>query len=312
MPSSSSTSRGRLLHALLLAAVVLPLVFRLGSARAAPTELSFSEYIEGTSNNKALEIFNGTGAPIDLAANGYDVQMCFNGNPVCSLTIPLVGTVASGDVFRQPHDRRRRPSSGGENHDACERRDRGRPRHERHCDVQRARDRDRIVVHDLLHDSGQHTAAVSGGPTTLTLDPDSDFADGEACTVSIASTQVASHTSPLVGRVVSGLAGVVTARLGNGFYLQHPTPIVVEDAASGSVETSGIFDPAEDGIDFYESVEAMCMQVNDALVVGPRSQFGEIPVVGDAAADAGVDRLGIMSRHAVRATWRTRSRGSPG
>ena len=66
MPSSSSTSRGRLLPALLLAAVVLPLVFALGSARAPPTELFFSEYIEGTSNNKALEIFNGTGAPIDL------------------------------------------------------------------------------------------------------------------------------------------------------------------------------------------------------------------------------------------------------
>ena len=29
---------------------------------AAPTELFISEYIEGTSNNKAIEIFNGTGA----------------------------------------------------------------------------------------------------------------------------------------------------------------------------------------------------------------------------------------------------------
>ena len=29
---------------------------------AAPTELFFSEYIEGSSNNKALEIYNGTGA----------------------------------------------------------------------------------------------------------------------------------------------------------------------------------------------------------------------------------------------------------
>lgn len=39
--------------------------------RAAVTELFFSEYIEGTSNNKALEIFNGTGAPINLTAGGY-------------------------------------------------------------------------------------------------------------------------------------------------------------------------------------------------------------------------------------------------
>ena len=40
-------------------------------AQAAPTELFFSEYIEGTSFNKALEIFNGTGSAVDLAAGGY-------------------------------------------------------------------------------------------------------------------------------------------------------------------------------------------------------------------------------------------------
>ncbi|HYP25593.1 MAG TPA: Ig-like domain-containing protein [Blastocatellia bacterium] len=67
--------------------------------RAATAELFFSEYIEGSSNNKALEIYNGTGAPINLGANGYNVQMFFNGNPVSTLTINLTGTVADGDVF---------------------------------------------------------------------------------------------------------------------------------------------------------------------------------------------------------------------
>ena len=81
--------------ALLLAALVaVP-----GTARATPTELFFSEYIEGSSNNKALEIFNGTGAPVNLATGGYNVQMFFNGNPVSTLTINLTGTVASGDVY---------------------------------------------------------------------------------------------------------------------------------------------------------------------------------------------------------------------
>ena len=69
------------------------------SALAAPTELFFSEYIEGSSNNKALEIYNGTGAAIDLAANGYNIQMHFNGNPVATLTINLTGSVANGDVY---------------------------------------------------------------------------------------------------------------------------------------------------------------------------------------------------------------------
>jgi hypothetical protein len=70
-----------------------------GTALAAPTELFISEYIEGSSNNKAIELFNGTGAPVDLVAGGYNVQMFFNGNPVSTLTINLTGTVANGDVY---------------------------------------------------------------------------------------------------------------------------------------------------------------------------------------------------------------------
>jgi hypothetical protein len=53
----------------------------LARAVAEPTELFFSEYIEGSSNNKALEIFNGTGADVDLLAGGYNIQMYFNGIP---------------------------------------------------------------------------------------------------------------------------------------------------------------------------------------------------------------------------------------
>jgi hypothetical protein len=71
---------------------------------AAPTELFFSEVIEGSSNNKALEIYNGTGATIDLAAGGYNVQVFFNGNPAAGLTINLTGTaLTSGDVYVVAH-----------------------------------------------------------------------------------------------------------------------------------------------------------------------------------------------------------------
>ena len=79
--------------------MLVPLALLVPSAGAAPTELFFSEYIEGSSNNKALEISNGTGSAVDLAAGAYNVQMFFNGNPVAGLTINLTGTVASGDVF---------------------------------------------------------------------------------------------------------------------------------------------------------------------------------------------------------------------
>jgi len=85
-----------------LVLAVLVLAYALAGASgalAAPSDLFFSEYVEGTSNNKALEIYNGTGATIDLAAGGYNVQMYFNGSATAGLTVDLTGTVATGDVF---------------------------------------------------------------------------------------------------------------------------------------------------------------------------------------------------------------------
>ncbi len=68
-------------------------------ATAATSDLLISEYVEGSSNNKAIEIYNGTGAAIDLAAGGYSIEMYFNGNVSAGLTVNLAGTVADGDVF---------------------------------------------------------------------------------------------------------------------------------------------------------------------------------------------------------------------
>ena len=62
-------------------------------------KLFFSEYVEGSSNNKALEIYNPSPDPVDLAAQGYVVQMYFNGSASAGLTIALSGTVAPGGVF---------------------------------------------------------------------------------------------------------------------------------------------------------------------------------------------------------------------
>ncbi len=77
----------------------LPVTATTRVAAAASTELFFSEYVEGSSNNKALEIFNDTGATINLATSGYSVQMFFNGSPTAGLTVNLTGTVADGDVY---------------------------------------------------------------------------------------------------------------------------------------------------------------------------------------------------------------------
>jgi uncharacterized protein len=86
----------------LVMAVTLAMISQAALA-AVPTELFFSEYIEGSSNNKALEIYNGTGAAIDLAAGGYNIQMYFNGSASAGLTLNLTGSVANGEVFVVAH-----------------------------------------------------------------------------------------------------------------------------------------------------------------------------------------------------------------
>jgi len=73
------------------------------AAVAAPTDLFISEYVEGSSNNKAIEIFNGTGAAVDLAAGGYVLQVYFNGATTASFALSLTGTVAAGGVHVVAH-----------------------------------------------------------------------------------------------------------------------------------------------------------------------------------------------------------------
>ncbi len=247
--------------------------------------------------------------------------------------------------------------------------------------------------------SGAHTAAVSGGPTILTLDPTVDLGGDEACTVTVVAARVsdqdlddppdtmaadyvfsfttiaaptpihdiqgAGHRSPLSGTLVKNVPGVVTAKRTNGFYMQDPnadadpatsegifvftssaptvsagdavsvrgtvqefrpggaasanltvteltgvsvtkyssgnalpaaivigtdrtppTEVIEDDAASGDVETSGTFDPATDGIDFWESLEAMLVSIPDPLITGPSNSFNEISVLANNGAGA--------------------------
>ena len=62
------------------------------------SQLFFSEYIEGSSNNKALEIYNGTGVPVNLA--NFTIRRYTNGSATASLpALALSGTLADGDVF---------------------------------------------------------------------------------------------------------------------------------------------------------------------------------------------------------------------
>ncbi|MCA9968904.1 MAG: ExeM/NucH family extracellular endonuclease [Anaerolineales bacterium] len=83
----------------LLAALMLPLLSGPPRAQAAASSLFFSEYVEGSSVNKAVEIYNGTGTAVDLAAEGYKIEMYFNGSTSAGTTVALTGTLADGDVY---------------------------------------------------------------------------------------------------------------------------------------------------------------------------------------------------------------------
>lgn len=61
--------------------------------------LVVSEYLEGSLSNQALEIFNGTGKTVDLAAEQYSVQFFFNGSKTAGRTLSLTGTLADGEAF---------------------------------------------------------------------------------------------------------------------------------------------------------------------------------------------------------------------
>jgi hypothetical protein len=78
------------------------------------SELFISEYVEGWSNNKALEIFNPTDNAIDLS--GYFVARYSNGanSATEANSVQLTGSVASGDVYVAVLDKRDENGTGQE------------------------------------------------------------------------------------------------------------------------------------------------------------------------------------------------------
>lgn len=65
------------------------------------SELFFSEYVEGTSNNKALEIYNPSNVAIDLST--YRVRLYANGTTNATSTQVLSGTIAPGSTLTLVH-----------------------------------------------------------------------------------------------------------------------------------------------------------------------------------------------------------------
>ncbi len=135
-------------------------------------------------------------------------------------------------------------------------------------------------------------AGFTTGQAVLVSGRVTEFRPGGASSTNLTTTEI---TSPTVTPAGPGVPIAPTV-VGQGGRV--PPTSVIEDDATGSVETSGVFDPASDGIDFYESMEAMLLQVNNPVVTGPRNGFGEVWVLADDGAGASLrtTRGGIVIR----------------
>ena len=134
--------------------------------------------------------------------------------------------------------------------------------------------------------TGVVTAVRSNGFYLQDPNPDADPATSEAIFVFTGSAQVAvGDALQVAGRVSefrSDTVGLTTTELtapltvsviskGNplpaatlvGAGGRVPPGEVIEDDATGNVETSGTFDPAQDGLDFWESLEDMRVEIDD-------------------------------------------------
>ncbi|MFE8696425.1 endonuclease [Cytobacillus sp. FJAT-53684] len=81
----------------LAVSLMIPSVPSVAVAATTASDLIISEYIEGSGVNKAIEIYNGTGAPVNL--EGYTLELHVNGAATAAQKANLTGTIQDGDVF---------------------------------------------------------------------------------------------------------------------------------------------------------------------------------------------------------------------
>lgn len=254
----------------------------LATTARASNDLWFSEYVEGSSNNKALEIYNNTGADVDLST--YKVSMFFNGSSSAGLTINLVGTVVNGGVFVLAQNAadpailavaNQTAGGGWFNGDDAIALIHGTttidvigqigfdPGSEWGSGLQSTQDntlRRKTSVTDgdaNGADAFDPSIEWDGFPIN-TFDGLGHYPDGGATPRTIPEIQGAGHVSPHVGELVE-TTGIVTAVDSNGFFLQDPV-------GDGDSNTS-------DGIFVFTSSAPTVVVGDQAKVTGSVAEF---------------------------------------
>lgn len=186
--------------------------------------------------------------------------------------------------------------------------------------------------------------------------------------IKINQIQGTAHRSPLDGKTVENVYGIVTAKRGDGFYMQNPDPDddiatsegifvairgvprmqigdailvktasvrefnpagigensltitqlvtteyeiissdnpipvptiigkegrmppteIIDNDVKGFAGRNGSYDPEEDGLDFYESLESMLIQVNNAVAISATNGYNEIAILPDLGENFGL------------------------
>lgn len=109
-----------------------------------------------------------------------------------------------------------------------------------------------------------------------------------------ANLSVTELGSPTVTVVASGVAVPPATLVGPGGRV--PPGQVIDSGVHGTVESSGTFNPAAHGIDFWESLEGMRVEIDDAAVVGPTNSYGETVIVPQGSG-VRTPRGGIVAQH---------------
>jgi predicted extracellular nuclease len=141
-------------------------------------------------------------------------------------------------------------------------------------------------------------AATSDAIFVLTTDAPVDVAIGDSVVVSgevaefgfdgtLTTTQIVKPSVYVVSRGNARPTPVRIGATGRAIPSQH-----VEDDAFAT------FDPSDDAIDFWESLEGMRVEIPDPLVTGATSSYGDMVVLSDAGGDSQVlgARGGVVLR----------------
>jgi predicted extracellular nuclease len=128
--------------------------------------------------------------------------------------------------------------------------------------------------------------AVNVGDLASANGPVSEFRPGGAAVPGLTITQIGSSTTAATFTVLSSGNPTPAAKVIGPGGITPPTEIIDNDSA-GNVETGPTtYDPAQDGIDFWESHEGELLQANNGVVVNETESFGEITVLANNGAQA--------------------------